>query len=65
MAAIFTEIMLVVAELFTFVETNLVPADAASLNIIHIAVWTPVTLGLIGMLVRVLKSFWGGNRGRS
>jgi uncharacterized membrane protein YvlD (DUF360 family) len=58
MAAIFAEFVAVVTTLFTFVSTNLIPADVASINIIHAAIWTPVAISLINQVVRMVKGFW-------
>lgn len=48
----------VVTALYTFVSTNLIPATAADVNIIHVAIWTPVVIGLIKLVVSMIKGFW-------
>jgi hypothetical protein len=62
MSAIVTELVAVMTALFTFVTTNLVPADAASLNIVHVGFWTPVIIGLTLQLVGMVRGFRGGRK---
>lgn len=64
MAALVTEFVAVLTVLFTFVQDNLIPADVASVNIIHVAIWLPVVIGLVIMTIGMVKSFWarGGRR---
>lgn len=52
----------VIAALLTFVQGNLIPAAVADVNIIHVAIWTPVVLGLAAGVVAFLKRMW--SRGR-
>lgn len=63
MALLVAEFVAVITTLYGFVEGNLVPADVASINIIHVAIWTPVTIGLITLVVSMVKGFWA-RRGR-
>ncbi|MBX0331163.1 hypothetical protein K2Z83_26290 [Oscillochloris sp. ZM17-4] len=53
----------IVGILFTFVETYMVPATAADITIIHVAIWTPVIIGLITLTVGFVKGLWS-RRGR-
>jgi hypothetical protein len=62
MAALVGEFVAVITTLYTFVSTNLIPADVASVNIIHVAIWTPVTIGLINGVVAMIKRFWSSRR---
>lgn len=54
----------VIGVLITFVTTYLVPADVASITILHIAIWTPVVLGLLTLTIGMLRGMWsrGGRR---
>ena len=67
MSALINEFIAVITILYTFVADNLVPADAASVNIIHVAIWTPVMVGLVSSVVTMIKGFWrrGGRRAAS
>lgn len=47
-----------VTVLWDFVKTSVIPPDAASINIIHIAIWVPVTLGLLSMVIAWGKGMW-------
>ncbi|PDW01403.1 hypothetical protein [Candidatus Chloroploca asiatica] len=49
----------VVGALLTFIQTYLIPADAASVTILHVAIWTPVVIGLAGLTVSFVKRMWG------
>ena len=42
----------------TFVTDYLIPADAASISILHVAIWTPVVLGLVSLTTGMLKRMW-------
>ena len=48
---------------FTFVQTYLVPDTASNINIIHVAVWTPVVIGLLALTASFIKGLWA-RRGR-
>ena len=54
MAAIITELLTGLTAIWTFVTSTFVPADAASVNIVHFALWGGVLLsfamGFLGML---------------
>jgi hypothetical protein len=49
----------VVGVLWTFVNTYMVPATPAGITIIHVAIWTPVVIGLLTMVSMFIKSLWG------
>jgi hypothetical protein len=49
----------VVGVLWTFVNTYMVPATVADVTIIHVAIWTPVIIGLLTMVSMFIKSLWG------
>ncbi len=50
--------------LISFVMDTLVPPSIAEVNIIHIAIWLPVTIGLLTMVVGLVRGFWN-RRGRA
>ncbi len=54
----------IIGVLITFVTTYLVPADASSITILHVAIWTPVVLGLLTLTIGMLRGMWrrGGRR---
>jgi hypothetical protein len=58
MAALVTEFVAVLTVLFNFVKLNLIPVDVASINIIHVAIWLPVTIGLVKLTIGMVKGFW-------
>jgi len=53
----------VVTVLWDFVKANLIPPDVASINIIHIAIWTPVTLVLLSLVIAWGKGMWSRRKG--
>lgn len=48
----------VIGALLTFVQTYLIPADVAGVTILHVAIWTPVVIGLAGLTVSFVKRMW-------
>lgn len=48
----------VITVLWTFVSSYLIPATVADINLIHVAIWTPVVIGLLSMVVGFAKSMW-------
>lgn len=52
----------IVGILFTFVNTYMVPATVADVTIIHVAIWTPVIIGLITLTVGFVKRLWARGR---
>lgn len=64
MAALITEFLTIVTALLTFVQDTLVPADVASITLIHVAIWTPVVIGFVGLVVNMLKGMWA-RRGKA
>jgi len=48
----------VITILWTFVQTYLIPATVADINIIHVAIWTPVVIGLLSMVISFGKGMW-------
>lgn len=50
--------------LYNFVVENLIPATAADMNLIHVAIWLPVIVGLVSTVVAMIKGFWGRRGGR-
>jgi len=48
----------VIGVLFTFVQTYLIPANVAGVTILHVAIWTPVVIGLAGLTVSFVKRMW-------
>ncbi|PDW00978.1 hypothetical protein [Candidatus Chloroploca asiatica] len=49
----------VMGALLTFVITYLIPDEVADVTILHVAIWTPVTIGLAGMVIGFVKKMWG------
>ena len=62
MVALFQVFMDVLGIMFTFVQTYLIPPTASDVNVIHVAVWTPITLGILGGVIAFFKKLWGGNK---
>ena len=62
MTAIFQIFVDVIGIFVTFVKTYLIPATASEINILHVAIWTPVTVGLIVLTVGMLKGMWQSKR---
>jgi hypothetical protein len=62
MADIVAAFVTLVGTFITFVNTYLVPADADSITILHVAIWTPVILGLLSLTVGMLRKMWGGKK---
>lgn len=58
MLAIFQEFIAVIGSFILFVQDYLIPDTASNVNILHVAVWLPVTLGLLGATASFLRSFW-------
>lgn len=50
MAEIVTDLVAGLGGLWGFITTNLIPADAASLNFLHIMIWGSPVIGLISLL---------------
>ncbi|PDW01404.1 hypothetical protein [Candidatus Chloroploca asiatica] len=48
----------VIGALLTFITTYLIPANAAGVTILHVAIWTPVVIGLAGLTVSFVKRMW-------
>lgn len=48
----------IVGALLTFITTYLIPDAVADVTILHVAIWTPVVLGLAGMTVSFVKRMW-------
>jgi hypothetical protein len=48
----------VIGALLTFITTYLIPAEAADVTILHVAIWTPVVVGLAGLTVSFVKRMW-------
>lgn len=65
MVALVQAFLDIVGAFITFVNDYLVPVDAASITILHVAIWTPVIIGLAGLVVGFLKGMWSrrGKRG--
>lgn len=49
---------------YNFVVENLIPATAADINLIHVAIWLPIIVGLVSTVVAMIKGFWGGRSRR-
>ncbi len=58
MTALVQAFLDIVGLFVTFIQTYLIPADAASITILHVAIWTPVVLGLVGLTTGMLKRMW-------
>lgn len=63
MAAIVAALVTLIGTFVTFVQDYLIPATAADINLIHVAIWTPVVLGLLSLTGGFLKGMWA-RRGR-
>ncbi|HEU4323289.1 MAG TPA: hypothetical protein VFS21_09060 [Roseiflexaceae bacterium] len=50
--------------LINFVMDTLVPPSIAEVNIIHVAIWLPVTIGLLSLVIALVRGFWS-RRGRA
>lgn len=61
MSAVVTEFINIITLFWTFVKTYLVPTGVSDVNIIHVAIWTPVMLGLLTMTTTTIKRLWGGS----
>lgn len=48
----------VIGALLTFVQTYLIPTTVAGVTILHVAIWTPVVIGLAGLTVSFVKRMW-------
>lgn len=48
----------VIGILWTFIEAHLIPTTVSGVNIIHVAIWTPVTIGLASMTIAFAKGMW-------
>lgn len=63
MVALVQNFVDVITILWTFVQAYLIPTDVASITILHVAIWTPVVLGLITLVIGTIKGmFKGGGR---
>ena len=58
MVAIFQIFVDVLGIFMTFVKTYLIPATSSDINIIHVALWLPVTLGLVAGTISMIKGMW-------
>jgi uncharacterized membrane protein YvlD (DUF360 family) len=50
MADILVNLFLLVTQAWTFISDNFVPANAASMSIIHMAVWAPVVYAAVAFI---------------
>lgn len=58
MAAMIQIFIDVITILWTFVQNYLIPTTVADINLIHVAIWTPVVIGLLTMVIGFAKSMW-------
>lgn len=58
MSALVQAFLDIVGLFVTFIQTYLIPVDAASITILHVAIWTPVVLGLVSLTTGMLKRMW-------
>lgn len=52
----------VIGVFWTFVETYMIPATVADVNIIHVAIWTPIMLGLVTGTIGTLRGLFRSRR---
>ena len=62
MSALVQTFVDIIGILVTFVKTYLIPATASDVNILHVAIWAPVVLGLITLTGSMLKGLWSRRR---
>jgi len=62
MTAMFQVFVDIISLLWTFVQTYLIPASVSNVNIIHVAIWTPVTIGILNQVVNFGKGMWRGGK---
>ena len=65
MAALVQVFIDVLEILVTFVLDYLVPAAAADVTILHVAIWTPVIIGLVSLTVGMFKGMFKGRSKRA
>ncbi len=53
---LFAEFLLIIGQMWTWAMVVLVPSSMSTINIIHVAIWTPVTLGLATMTGTAIRS---------
>lgn len=58
MSALVSEFITIIGLFWTFMQTYLVPATVADINIIHVAIWVPVMLGLLTGTIGTIKGMW-------
>ncbi len=58
MTAMFQVFVDIISLLWTFVQTYLIPATTSDINIIHVAIWTPVAIGILNQVVNFGKGMW-------
>ena len=62
MGLLVAEFLVILALIFDFVVAIIVPADVASITLVHVAIWVPITLGLATLAITFFRKTWGGNR---
>lgn len=56
MAAVVQAILDAILPIWTWVTTNFVPATAADVTLVHVALWSPFIMGLVfGFLSMVMR----------
>ena len=59
MSGMVGELITVTGLLWDFMEGRIIPTSIAEINIVHVAIWVPVTLGLISGAGASIKRMFG------
>lgn len=62
MPAIVTAILDAIAPAWTFVVDTFIPADAASVTLVHVGLWAPMLMGFVFTFLSLVRR--GGGRRR-
>lgn len=57
------QLLALVAQFVTFVSGLIIPTSASGITLLHVAIWTPVVIGLVALTGRTVRGF--GRRGAS